>query len=233
MAPEVSPHRPSKLPKYSELCLEALVKNELADLISLGGAFALLHYLDYRQTRDVDAWWIGVVSSKDRTRVVSVLEATLRPFGRVHTRSWGDVVSVELEDEEGQTFSFQIADRTAFLEAPLRAGWINVPLDSFVDLLASKMVALVERGAPRDFRDIYAVCRAGLATISQCWEAWARRQTAGRSDPDRRRAFLAVESHLARIIAHRPLDGIEAASEREQAKRLRDWFVKDFLGSAS
>jgi len=228
-----SPRRPSRLPKYSELCLRALVDNGLADSISLGGAFGLLHYLDYRETRDVDAWWSTAATGQDRRRLVSVLEATLQPFGAVRTRSWGDVVSVELEADDGHTFSFQLANRSAVLEAPLRAGWIDVPLDSFIDLVASKMVALVERGAPRDFRDIFAVCQAGLASVPQCWETWARRQEAAGSDADRRRACLAVESHLARIVAHRPLESIEADSDRDQARRLRNWFVQDFLGRTS
>jgi len=34
------------------------------------------------------------------------------------------------------------------------------------------MVALVERGAPRDFLDIYTVCQAGLVTLEECWELW-------------------------------------------------------------
>jgi hypothetical protein len=229
----LSPRRPSKLPKYSELCLQALVENGLSDVVSLGGAFALLHYLDHRETRDVDAWWSDSAAAEDRRRVVSVLETVLQPFGNVRTRSWGDVVSIELEDDDGGTFGFQLANRSAALEKPLRAGWIDIPVDSFKDLLASKMVALVERGAPRDFRDIYAVCQAGLASVSQCWNAWAQRQEAAGSDADRGRACLAVESHLARIVVHRPLDTIVSESERTQAKQLRDWFIRDFLGRKS
>lgn len=57
--------------------------------------------------------------------------------------------------------SIQIANRTARLEYPIPAGWINVPLDTLADLVASKMVALVERGAPRDFLDIFQICQAG------------------------------------------------------------------------
>ena len=112
---------------------------------------------------------------------------------------------------------------------PSRAGWIDVPLDSFADLLGSKMVALVERGAPRDFRDIFAVCQAGMSTPSDCWRLWALRQRAAGSDDDLVRARLAVESHLARITAHRPLDRIQDDQGRAEAKRLRDWFTKDFL----
>jgi hypothetical protein len=50
------PTRPTHLPDYAELCLRALAEQQLGDKISLGGAFALLHYLDYRSTYDVDGW---------------------------------------------------------------------------------------------------------------------------------------------------------------------------------
>ena len=43
--------------------------------------------------------------------------------------------------------SFQIAARTLRLEEPVLAGWIDVPLDSLTDLVASKMNALVSPGA--------------------------------------------------------------------------------------
>jgi hypothetical protein len=224
-----APRRPSKMPKHGEVCLRALVTNRLADRISLGGAFGLLHYLDYRTTRDIDAWWSASAGAKDRARVVETIQEALLSFGTVRTRAWGDVVSVELEDKEGETFSFQIAERTVALEAPLRADWIDVPLDTFPDLLGSKMAALVERGAPRDFRDIFAVCQAGLATASECWLIWTRRQRAGGSDADLSRARLAIESHLSRIAAHRPLDQIPQAEARAQAERLRDWFIRAFL----
>jgi hypothetical protein len=101
-------------------------------------------------------------------------------------------------------------------------------LDSFPDLLASKMVALVERGAPRDVRDI-AVCQAGLATPQECWELWRRRQRLAGSDTDSARARLAVETHLARIAQRRPLKEIADPAARAEAERVRRWFVQELL----
>jgi hypothetical protein len=46
----VQPRRPTHLPEYAEVCLQALADQELGSRISLGGAFGLLHYLDYRPT---------------------------------------------------------------------------------------------------------------------------------------------------------------------------------------
>lgn len=226
---EKTPKRPSNLSVYGEACLRALAKAGLGEKISLGGALGLLHYLDYRPTHDVDAWWSATATEEERQQVVKTVEEVLRSFGKVETRAWGDVVSIELRDETGRIFSFQIANRSAQLTPPTQAPWIAVLLDSFQDLVASKMVALVERGAPRDFRDIFALCQAGLVTPQECWHLWLRRQQLAGSDVDATRARLAVETHLSRIAKHRPLAQIEALEHREEARRVRDWFAKEFL----
>lgn len=226
----LSPQRPSQLPDYSEACLQALVEKGLAQHLSLGGGLGLLHYLDYRQTFDVDAWWAEGASTKYRRLVTETLVSALQPFGQVKTRAWGDVVSIELLQAGRKVFSFQIAQRSAQLQPSSAAPWIDVPLDSFSDLVASKVVALVERGAPRDFRDIYAVCTAGLSTPDDCWSLWRQRQALADSDTDAQRARLAIITHLARIVQHRRLDQVADPTDREQAAQIRTWFMDTFLG---
>ena len=225
----VTPRRPEHISEYAIACLQALVAHGLADRISLGGALGLLHYLDYRPTHDVDAWWAEDVSREERKQVVDVLESTLQAFGQVRVRSWGDVVSVELAQGGATVFSFQIARRSAQLEAPALAPWIEVPLDSFADLVASKMVALVERGAPRDLRDIYMLRQAKLLEPAACWDLWRRRQALAGSDADTSRARLAIETHLARIAQHRPLEQIADPDARTDAKRVRAWYHLELL----
>lgn len=225
----MKPTRPSAVSEYAERTLGALAEAGLGRMISLGGALGLLHYLDYRSTHDVDAWWVESATSEDRTRVLGVVERALQPFGDVRTRRWGEVVSLELRVAGKTVFSFQVAVRSAQLEPSGTAPWTDVSLDSFPDLVASKMVALVERGAPRDFRDIFAVCRAGLVTVAECWRLWERRERLAGSDADRARARLAVETHLARIAQHRPVEGIAEPERRGEAEALRSWFAKEFL----
>ena len=221
--------RPAQISPYAEACLKALAVNGLGDKLSLGGAFGLLHYLDYRPTHDVDAWWVPSATEQDRRQVVEVLEATLQAFGQVKHRAWGDVMSVELMLEGSVVFSFQIAHRMAQLAPSMPSPWVNVLLDSFSDLVASKMVALVERGAPRDLRDVYTFCQSGLTTPQQCWELWRRRQRLVGSDTDSERARLAVETHLERIAQHRPLAQIADPADRAAAQRVRTWFRGEFL----
>jgi len=225
----IQPRQPSHLSPYTRACLDALVQENLANRISLGGAFGLFHYVDYRPTHDVDAWWSESLTEGEKQAVIQALERTLSDFGNVRVRAWGDVVSVELSQEGKTVFSFQIAARTMRLEEPVQAGWIDVPLDSLSDLVASKMMALVERGAPRDFLDIYTLCQAGLLSIGECWALWRRRQTLSGSDADFSRARLAIETHLERIALHRPLENITDVQQREQAWKLRNWFLSEFL----
>lgn len=225
----ISPQQPSHLSPYARACLDALVKANLAKRISLGGALGLFHYLDYRPTHDVDAWWSESLTETQRQEVTRTIEMTLAAYGSVRVRAWGDVVSVELLQDEKATFSFQIASRSTRLEEPSRAGWIDVALDSLADLVASKMTALVERGAPRDFLDIYTLCQAGLLSVSECWALWQRRQSLAGSDTDASRARLAIETHLERIAVHRPLDKIADPEQRQQAQQVRDWYSSVFL----
>jgi len=97
------------------------------------------------------------------------------------------------------------------------------------DLIATKMVALVERGAPRDFRDIYALCQAGLTSVADCWGLWRERQERAGSDADPHRARVAVETQLTRITLHRPLERITDLEERAESERVRSWVEKELL----
>ncbi len=225
---------PSKnISEYARLTLESIATHYLGDKLSLGGAFGLLHYLDYRPTHDVDAWWVPETTPAEQEAVLTVIEDTLTQFGPVNRRAWGDVVSIELLQKKQVVFSFQIAHRSAQLHPPTSAGWTTVLLDSLADLIASKMVALVERGAPRDFRDIYQVCQEKLVTPTQCWQWWEQRQKLAGSDTDHYRARLAVETHLSRIMQHRPLAGIDDPGQRVAAQQVRHWFQTEFLDALS
>ena len=225
----MEPTRPHHTPKYAELCLEAVTRSDLGDRISIGGAFGLLHYHDYRPTDDIDAWWEDAATDGDRQQVIDVIRDALETVGAVRVRTWGDVVSIELVRGSKKVFSFQIATRSARLRASKPAPWIAVLLDSFSDLVANKMVALVERGAPRDFRDVYSLCQAGLTTPAECWSLWRRRQEQAGADATGNRARLAVETHLTRIVRYRPLDRIADSQERETAAEARAWYRKELL----
>jgi Nucleotidyl transferase AbiEii toxin, Type IV TA system len=187
----MEPTRPKKLPEHAERAVRAVAGAGLGHKISVGGALGLQHYLDYRPTNDVDAWWTASADLRERAEVVRVVEEALAEQGEVRTQ--------------------------------------RCALDSLADLIASKMVALVERGAPRDFRDIYTLCQAGLTSAGACWRLWRERQHRAGSDVDPHRARLAVETQLTRIALHRPLDRIADPEERAQSQRVRTWVEEELL----
>jgi predicted nucleotidyltransferase component of viral defense system len=221
--------RPANLDALAEECLRAIGRRGLGKAISIGGALGLIHYLDYRTTHDVDAWWDDSVSEAEKHLVIETVRTVLENKGAVKIRSWGDVVSIEMESKGRVTFSFQIAGRTVRLKETRKAAWDDLAVDSLEDLVASKMTALIERGAPRDFRDIYMVCQAGLVTVNDCRALWTKRQLLAGSDADQKRAKLAVQAHLKRIALLRPLAQIKDLKERRAAELLRHWFNGEFL----
>jgi hypothetical protein len=94
----VKMNKPIQLDPLAEKLLARLAgKPECAEIV-LGGYFALEHYLDYRQTHDVDAWWrtqanrtTGNTIEEAMRRVASTeaLEFSKRLFGDTATSCFG------------------------------------------------------------------------------------------------------------------------------------------------
>jgi hypothetical protein len=210
--------------------MEGLAADGVGRHISIGGAFGLAHYHEYRSTHDVDAWWRDPVSREQELGVIGSLTRTLERFGPVRSREWGDVVSVELLRSGKTIFNFQVVRRSAQIDSPVEGLWPGgIALDSLEELVAAKMVALVEHGAPRDLRDIHALCAAGLCSTRKCWELWETRQRTAHGDESRARARAAIATHLARLAVTRPLDKIGEPAQRDSAAALRLWFEKELL----
>jgi hypothetical protein len=189
----------------------------------------LLHFIDYRSTNDLGAWWQTEATGVERREVEEVVTAALSAYGEVRIHRWGDVVSIELLEGTKKVFSFQIAERSSQLEPSTELPWLQISLDAWNDLVASKMVELIERGTPRDFRDIYAVCHHELIAPDKCWQLWRMKQQLGARDATSSRARLALETHLTRLSQLRPLEKITGVAERQDAESARSFFAKDFL----
>lgn len=229
MNPQLHISVPKSLNSFAHACLEALKKSDVGQFIALGGAVGLAHYHDYRTTKDVDAWWSYKATEKDKKSVIEVIKTTLENFGEVSIRRFGDVVSIDLRQGKQVSFNFQIATRSALLLPPVKSPWYPIALDSFDDLVASKMTALIVRGAPRDFLDIYEICRQKQRTIPNCWKLWQEREDKrGITDVDLKIGCEALLLHLTRIEKVRPLETIDNVEQRNNAKKVRDWFKHEF-----
>jgi hypothetical protein len=198
--------------------------------IVLGGYFALKHYCDYRLTHDVDAWWSQDCAEMDRDAVRHALKSVITRISQSQGLQWkqrrfGDTESWELIRAGVKVFSFQIAGRTIFLEPNLASPWPPLQIESLADNLGSKMNALVQRGAPRDFVDIRQVVAFGLAMPHECWALWEKKNP----DLQLNEARAEAARHLQELEIRRPLETISDPGESERASATRLWFREVFL----
>ncbi|MDP9107094.1 MAG: nucleotidyl transferase AbiEii/AbiGii toxin family protein [Candidatus Eremiobacteraeota bacterium] len=216
----MDPRKPEHPDPFAAAFLDRLKDRPEAEQFVLGGGFALKHYLDYRSTADVDAWWRTIPDPVALDAAREAFASVARDFGyHVQERATGSMTSIEAVDGNRKVFSFQVALRDIAIESPVASPWGRFPIETPADNIAAKMNALVNRGAPRDFRDIREIVTAGLATPQHCWELWVTKNP-GRDVSDARRA---VQHWLAGIAARRPLERI-APDERGRAAELREWF---------
>ncbi len=222
------PQKPATLDPRAERLLEWMGAQPWADRVVLGGGVALKHYLDFRPTKDCDAWWHPSATAVERRAMVGEVAGALgrqNPGCEIRRRDFGEVQSVEVVAGEQVTFSFQIAVRDVQLEPYLPSGWGGVLIESLADNLASKMSALVDRGSPRDFRDVRrAACDLGIP-IQELWRLW-RQKNSGRTPWD---AKALIRASLEAIIRRRPLEDISNLDERREAGEVRRWFLTEFL----
>lgn len=214
------PTPPARLHALAKEILEELRNKPAAASIILGGGVALQHYCEYRETRDIDAWW----ESQPRSEAEKLLREVMQQVGQRHgmglrVRNWGDTQSYELQEKGRTVFSFQVAVRSVALEPAYPSAWPPVQIETLLDNLGAKMNALVARGAPRDFLDAFTVVDRGIASVDELWAAW------GRKNPSQElpAAKANVLRRLEELDSRRPLDSITDSKERENANRVRSW----------
>ncbi|MGH7572154.1 MAG: hypothetical protein ACREMK_09965 [Gemmatimonadota bacterium] len=224
--PERIPARPAHLDPLAEEILESLRGSSEAGDIVLGGYFALKHYLDYRLTHDIDAWWRTSrrASTMDRIREVMGKVAAKRGM-MLREREWGDTASFELIEEGRKVFSFQIATRSVELDPPTTSAWDPILIESLADNVGAKMNAVVERGAARDFLDVKELVTRGLVTVEECWRWWSGKNAATEVLLAKANALR----HLEALEQRRPLDEITDPEERDHARAARRWVRKSLL----
>lgn len=219
--PSPRPQPPANLHPLSRELLESLVGHSEAAEIVIGGGVALSHYLQYRDTVDLDAWW----REAPRADALAFLERTMQAMAARHgliyrRRSWGETDSLELCQDDRKQFSFQISRRTLALDEAIPSAWQPVGIETLRDNVASKMTALIQRGAPRDFLDIYQLCTRNVMQMSECW-TWFMEKNPGVTVDEAKRKIIA---RLTMIETTRPLETIETDAAREQAAHVRDWY---------
>lgn len=201
-----------------------------AEEVVLGGYLALSTWVNYRGTHDVDAWWKGQLKQESVDAIDRVMSEVASARNLTYSkRGFSETISFELTDttkpRPEKVFSFQIATRTVQLSEPTASAWAPILIESFEDNVGSKMNALVNRGAPRDFTDIKAVVDAGLITPQRCLELWAAKNR----DQPIENAKNSIALHLASLEQRRPLESIKDPGQRQAAEEVRTWFRTTFV----
>ena len=93
----LQPTTPKNLNPLARELLESFAGHAEAAEIVLGGGVALSHYLEYRDTVDVDAWW-RQERSADVVRFAEqcMMEMAARHGLNFRRRTWGETESLEL-----------------------------------------------------------------------------------------------------------------------------------------
>ena len=218
--------KPTQIDPRAERVLTLLSGRPEACEIVLGGYFALQHYAAYRRTHDIDAWWKTRAHPATEQAIREAMQRLATEEGyEFQERRFGETVSFELVSEGKREFSFQIAVRSIGLEQPVASAWPPLLIETLTDNLASKMSALVDRGAPRDFTDIKHVVDDGLVTVEGAWDLWCRKNPGGALEPAKQKVLLQLEA----LGSRRPLESIRDDTERERARETRKWFKREFL----
>lgn len=226
----VQPTTPKNLNPLARELLESFAGHPEAAEIVLGGGVALSHYLEYRDTVDVDAWW----RTESRQDVMQFIEGCMKSLAAkrgldYRRRTWGETESLELLRDSQKQFSFQISRRTLYLDEAIPAEWRPLWIETLRDNVGSKMTALVLRGAPRDFLDIYELVSRSVISISDCWELWSHKNPGVSVDEAMRKVFARMES----IALMRPLETIQSKASRDSAALVRAWYRDTFTKPTS
>jgi len=220
--------RPSGLHPWADEILRKLAGLPASKEIVLGGYFALQHFLDFRPTNDIDAWWRDRANPQTLEAIRSVMGEFAERHGCALTeRQFGETYSFELAEGGKKVYSFQIAVRSCELEPPLASLWPPIMIETLRDNVGAKMNALVDRGAPRDFLDIEQVVASGLLNTEECWILWSEKNDKVPIQPAKQKVMF----HLTALEARRPPESITDTQLREETVGRRVWFKSKFLGN--
>ncbi len=174
-----------------------------------------------RATKDVDARWRQGKSLELIAQAFGACRRAAAPFHiDVQRVNHGDVDAFDfIDSEKKKVFSFQVALRDVTLGDPSPSRFGALPIESLRDNLASKMSALVSRGAPRDFVDVKRAVDAGAVSVDDLWKLWQEK------NPERGVAAAKVHTahHLSGIELRVPLDSIDPA-RRDDIEDARRWY---------
>jgi len=120
----------------------------------LAGGTALALQLGHRRSVDFD--WFRADSIPDPLLLAAELRAAAAGFVVVGTST--DTLHGELDGVRASWFTYPYS----LLESPVELAEFPCRLASIADIAAMKLAAVAQRGAKKDFFDLFAIARSGL-----------------------------------------------------------------------
>ncbi len=122
---EIEPTRPPGLDPLAVEILERLRAYPEANDFVLGGHLALKHYLDYRTTHDINAWWAQESTTDSQhlalERLRDIVKSVAADRGMTFSeRAARSMTLLEMQRNAKTIFSVQIADCDIELAEPVR-----------------------------------------------------------------------------------------------------------------
>jgi predicted nucleotidyltransferase component of viral defense system len=150
----------SLLTTFQEKLVKEIADSPLQQEFHLTGGTALAEfYLQHRYSLDL------AFSTADPNAVARVGafmdEIADRLNAKVtYTRSLGSFLQCFLESSEGERVQIDFAQDSPYRLQPLEANAeLGVLVESLIDIACNKLSALFDRAEPKDFVDVYFICR--------------------------------------------------------------------------
>ena len=94
--------KPANLDPLADEILTMLSAQRESEHIVLGGYFALQHYVSYRKTHDIDAWWRDRAIPSAEEIIRSVMKTVAEQHGyELRERKFGETLSLD-RDRQGK-----------------------------------------------------------------------------------------------------------------------------------
>lgn len=222
----MTPKKPGNINALTARIIERIKNLPWAEKFVLGGGLALAHYLEFRPTNDADCWWEENTPETEKEAILEELSEIIKEEAghmvndaEISKRNWGETASIEVKAGNKKIFSWQISSRTKKLDAYIPSPYGILKIETLKDNLASKMCALVARGAPRDFLDIHTAIKHNLTSWENCWTLWKAKNPG----KEQRLAEQNIAMSLTGIEIRRPLPSVPE-EQRARAAELRSFF---------
>ena len=158
------------LTPFQKRILTAIGHSDLAPSFYLTGGTALsIYYLQHRYSEDLDFF---AVAREAMTGLTTDIEAVARAVDASveFTRTFPTFLESFLSNPEGERVKIDFAFDTPFRLLPTEIDpTYGIRVDSATDIASNKLAALFGRTEPKDFVDVYFICRE-LITFPELYQ---------------------------------------------------------------